>query len=159
MLCQTDVTDADLLLKYQCLVDCLLYLTIMTQPDISYHVMWLGQFNACPRHLYFHAAKHVLCYLAGMQTLALCLGALSSFVPTSLKAFMQIVRCSDADCASDSSDQRSISGYCFCFEGSLVSWSAVKQRSITLSSTEAKYYTMTHAFKEALWIWVFLGLL
>src|SRR5271168_3582035 len=45
------------------------------------------------------------------------------------------------------------------FQGSLVSWSSVKQKSIALSSTEAEYYAMTHAFKEALWLRVFLGLL
>jgi hypothetical protein len=50
-------------------------------------------------------------------------------------------------------------GYAFYFLGSLVSWSAVKQKSIVLSSTEAEYYAMTHAFKEALWMHVFLGLL
>jgi hypothetical protein len=41
----------------------------------------------------------------------------------------------------------------------LVSWSAVKQKAIALSSTEAEYYAMAHAFKEALWIRSFLGLL
>lgn len=38
------------------------------------------------------------------------------------------------------------------FQGSLVSWSAVKQKLIALLSTQAEYYTMTHAFKEALWL-------
>lgn len=43
-----DITDADLVPKYQCLVGCLLYLAIASLPDISYYVMWLGQFNANP---------------------------------------------------------------------------------------------------------------
>src|SRR5271168_1829420 len=51
------------------------------------------------------------------------------------------------------------SGYSFYFQGALVSWSAVKQKSIALSSTEAEYYAMTHAFKEALWLHTFLGLM
>ena len=72
---------------------------------------------------------------------------------------MQNVGCSDADWASDVIDRKSISGYCSYFEGSLVSWLAVKQKSIALSSMEAKYYAMTHAFKEALWLCIFLGLL
>lgn len=154
-----DVTDVDLLPKYQRLVGCLLYLAIATRPDISYHAMWLGQFNACPTRFHFLAAKHVLRYLAGTLTLALCLGTPSSSVPNSMRSYMQNVGCSDADWASDSSDRKSISGYSFYFEGSLVSWSAVKQKSIALSSTEAEYYTMTHAFKEVLWIQVFLSLL
>ena len=67
--------------------------------------------------------------------------------------------CSDADWASDTKDRRSISGFCFFFQFSLISWSAVKQRAIALSSTEAEYYALTHAFKEALWLRVFLTLL
>ena len=72
---------------------------------------------------------------------------------------MQNVGCSDADWASNTIDRRSVSGYSFYFQGSLVSWSAVKQKSIALSSTEAEYYALAHAFKEALWIRTFLSLL
>ena len=128
-------------------------------PDLSYYAMWLGQFNAKPTRAHFLAAKHVLRYLAGTQTFALCLGTPFSPAPSSLQGFMQSVGCSDADWASDSVDRKSISGYLFYFLGSLVSWSAVKQKSIALSLTEAEYYAMTHAFKEALWMRVFLGLL
>ena len=35
----------------------------------------------------------------------------------------------------------------------------VKQKSIALSSTEAEYYAMAHAFKEALWLCTFLSIL
>lgn len=72
---------------------------------------------------------------------------------------MHNLACSDADWASDPNHCRSISGFCFFFQGSLVSWSMVKQRPIALSSTEAEYYALTHAFKEALWLHVFLTLL
>ena len=72
---------------------------------------------------------------------------------------MQNVGCTDADWALDTMDQKSISRYSFYFQGSLVSWSAVKQKSIALSSTEAEYYAMTHAFKEALWLRTFLKIL
>ena len=153
------ISDADLLPQYQRLVGCLLYLAIATRPDIAYYAMWLGQFNANPTRAHFLIAKHVLRYLAGTRTLALCLGAPSSRIPSSLGAYLQNVGCSDADWASDAADRKSISGYSFYFEGSLVSWSAVKQKSIALSSTEAEYYAMAHAFKEALWLRTFLGLM
>ena len=61
---------------------------------------------------------------------------------------MQNFGCSDADWASDTMDCKSISGYSFYFEGSLVSWSTVKQKSIALLSTEAEYYAMTHVSKR-----------
>ena len=154
-----DVSDADLVPRYQRLVGCLLYLAISTRPDISYYAMWLGQFNATPTRAHFLAAKHVLRYLSGTKFLALCLGSSSPRVPSTLSCYMQNVGCSDADWASDTVDRKSISGYSFYFQGSLISWSAVKQKSIALSSTEAEYYAMTHAFKEALWIRTFLELL
>ena len=91
--------------------------------------------------------------------MALCLGSPSSHIPSMLHGFMQNVSCSDANWASDAVDRKSISGYSFYFEGSLVLWLAVKQKSTALSSTEAEYYALTHAFKEALWIHVFLGFL
>jgi hypothetical protein len=154
-----DISDADLVPKYQCLVGCLLYLVIATRPDLSYYAMWLGQFNAHPTRAHFLLGKHVLRYLAGTPTLALHLGKPSPRIPTTLSGYMQNIGCSDADWASDAADRKSISGYSFFFQGSLISWSAVKQRSIALSSTEAEYYAMTHAFWEALWLHTFLTLL
>ena len=154
-----DVSDAELVPHYQSLVGCLLYLAISTRPDLSYYAMWLGQFNAVPTCAHFLVAKHVLHYLAGMKLLALCLGVSSPCVPSSLSAYMQNIGCTDADWASDAVDQKSISGYSFYFQGSLISWSAVKQKSIALLSTEAEYYAMTHAFKEALWLCTFLTVL
>ena len=154
-----DISDAELVPRYQRLVGCLLYLAITTRPDISYYAMWLGQHNSAPTRAHFLAAKHVLRYLSGTKTLALCLGSSSPRVPSSLSGYMQNVGCSDADWASDALDRKSISGYSFYFQGSLVSWLAVKQKSIALSSTEAEYYAMTHAFKEALWLRTFLELM
>ena len=153
------ISDADLVPQYQRLVGCLLYLAISTRPDLSFYAMWLGQFNAAPTRHHFLVAKHVLRYLAGTRTLALCLGAPSSRVPATLSGYIQNVGCTDADWASDTVDRKSISGYAFFFQGSMVSWSAVKQKAIALSSTEAEYYAMAHAFKEALWLCSFLSLL
>jgi len=142
-----DVTDEELTVKYQWLVKCLLYLAIATRPDISYYTMWLGQYNTKLNRSHLLAAKHILRYLAGTKDLALTMGSPSPSMPGMLSAYIQNVGCSDADWVSDAMDRKSISGYSFYFEGSLVSWSAVKQKSIALSSTEAEYYAMTHAFK------------
>ena len=153
------ISDADLVPQYQRLVGCLLYLAIATRPDLSYYAMWLGQYNATPTRNHFLIAKHVLHYLAGTRGLALCLGTPSPRIPATLSGYMKSVGCSDADWASDIVDRKSISGYSFFFQGSLVSWSAVKQKAIALSSMEAEYYAMAHTFKEALWLCSFLSLL
>ena len=145
--------------QYQHLVGCLLYLAISTCLDIAYYSMWLGQYNACPTRAHFLIAKHFLQYLSGTRTLAFCLGTSSPHIPSSLSGYIQNMGCTDADWASNTADQHSILGYSFYFQGSLVSWSAVKQKSIALSSTEAEYYAMAHAFKDALWLHSFLGIL
>ncbi|KAF8812146.1 hypothetical protein BYT27DRAFT_7031445, partial [Phlegmacium glaucopus] len=55
-----EITDDELVPKYQQLVGCLLYLAISTHPDLSYYAMWLGQYNSKPTRFHFLAAKHVL---------------------------------------------------------------------------------------------------
>ena len=50
-------------------------------------------------------------------------------------------------------DQHAISEYAFLIHGStVVSWSTKQQEITVLSTTEAKYITITHALKEALWL-------
>jgi hypothetical protein len=154
-----DISDDELLNKYQHLVGCLMYLGVFTRPDIAYYAMWLGQFSSKPTHFHMLAAKHILCYLGGTKSLALSLGIPLPSVPDSLSRFIKSMGCSDADWASDTVDQKSISRYSFYFQGSLVSWSSVKQKSIALLSTEAEYYAMLYAFKEALWLHVSLSFL
>ena len=153
-----DLLDNDLIPQYQRLVGCLMYLAVTTRPDIAFAAMWLGQFSSKPSRTNFLAAKHVLRYLAGTPSLCLSFGS-STLLPSALQGYMKVFGCADADWASDSRDRRSISGYCFFFNGSLVSWSSVKQRVIALSSTEAEYYAMTHALKEGIWMRLFLSLL
>jgi len=78
------INDTNLLPKYQHLVGCLLYLAVMTRPDISYYAMWLSQFNAKPTHSHFLLVKHVLRYLAGTRNFALSLGFPSVSLPSTI---------------------------------------------------------------------------
>ena len=95
-------------------------------------------------------------YIAGTLDLALEFNFNGGVLPATVSGFIRNCVISDMDWASDESDRKSISGYCFYFLNSLVSWSAIKQKTISLSSTEAAYYSMTSAMKEALWIRLFL---
>ena len=154
-----DIKDDDIKPLFQKLVGSLIYLAVSTRPDISYAAMALGQFNANPTRGHLVAGKRVLRYIAGTLDLSLEFNFDGGVVPATIGGFIRNCAVSDADWASDESDRKSISGYCFYFFNSLVSWSAVKQKTISLSSTEAEYYSMTHAIKEALWIRLFLSLL
>ena len=79
-------------------------------------------------------------------------------VPLTISGFICNCVVSDADWASGKTNHHSISGYCFYFLNSLVSWSATKQKSVSLSSMEAEYYSMMHALKEVIWICLLLSL-
>ena len=152
------ISDDDIKPLFQKLVGSLIYLAICTRPDISYAAMSLGQYNANPTRAHLLAVKRVLRYLSGTLDLALEFNFDVGVVPATVGGFIRNCAVSDADWASDETDRKSISGYCFYFLNSLVSWSAVKQKAISLSSTEAEYYSLTHAIKEALWIRLFLTL-
>jgi hypothetical protein len=119
--------------------------------------MALGQFNASPNRSHLACAKGVLRYLAG--TVNLCLqfpSPLSRQIPN-MPPLSPTRGLSDADWASDGKDRKSISGYCFYFLDSLVSWSSRKQRTVSTSSTESEYYALANTVKEAIWITLFLS--
>ncbi|GKV37331.1 hypothetical protein SLEP1_g45370 [Rubroshorea leprosula] len=58
----------------------------------------------------------------------------------------------DSDYVGDLDKRRSLTGYVFTLGGSVISWKAVLQGKVALSTTEAKYMAMTEAFKEATWL-------
>ncbi|RDB14617.1 Retrovirus-related Pol polyprotein from transposon TNT 1-94 [Hypsizygus marmoreus] len=148
-----DIADADIKIHFQRLVGSILYLALCTRPDIAYTAMALGQFNSNPTRAHLLAAKGVLRYLLGTIDYALEYNFSQAPVGPPLSVLIPN-NCAmmDADWASDESDRRSISGYVFFLFSALVSWSATKQRTTALSSTEAEYMAMSHAIREALWI-------
>ena len=152
-----DIPDDKILISYQRIVGSLTYLAICTRPDIAYAAMALGQFNASPKRAHLVCAKSVLRYLAG--TVNLCLQFPSPLPQPAPASKLSPTRAlSDADWASDEKDRKSISGYCFFFLDSLVSWSSRKQRTVSTSSTESEYYALTNTIKEAIWLKLFLSL-
>ena len=61
-----------------------------------------------------------------------------------------------ADWAGSPSDQKSTSGGILNLRSDAVSWYNRKQRSISLSSVEAKYMATNQAACEAIWMWKIL---
>jgi Reverse transcriptase (RNA-dependent DNA polymerase) len=153
-----DIPDADITVAYQRLVGSLTYLAICTRPDLAYAAMALGQFNASPTRTLLVVAKGVLRYLAGTVHFGLTFSLRNEHLPESVQLYASACGLSDADWASDEKDRKSISGYCFYFCNSLVSWSARKQRTVSTSSTESEYYALANTMKEAIWLKLFLKL-
>ena len=152
-----DIADADIKIHYQRLVGSLLYLALCTRPDIAYATMALGQYNANPTRAHLLAAKGVLRYLLGTIDFALEYNFAQMPVGNPTSAFIpNNCAFTDADWASDEGDRRSISGFAIFLSSGLVAWSAIKQRTTALSSTEAEYMALVHVIREGLWLRLFL---
>uniref|UniRef100_A0A3Q7GHA7 Reverse transcriptase Ty1/copia-type domain-containing protein n=1 Tax=Solanum lycopersicum TaxID=4081 RepID=A0A3Q7GHA7_SOLLC len=59
---------------------------------------------------------------------------------------------SNSDYLGDVDTRRSMTGYVFTLGGSVVSWKAALQPTVTLSTTEAEYMALTEAAKEEIWL-------
>ena len=127
--------------NYREIIGSLMYLSVMTRPDITYAVSVLSQQLENPSITHLEFARRVIKYLKATKNLRLVLGGdTSSFCGYS-----------DADWASNL-DRHSISGFVFFLGSGAVSWSSKKQPIVTLSSTESEYVALTHAAKDVIWI-------
>ena len=58
----------------------------------------------------------------------------------------------DADWARDTADWKSTSGYIYRHGGNAISWSSMKQTSVTLLSTEAEHVAAAAASQGVIWL-------
>lgn len=129
-------------IPYQQLIGSLMYLSVLTRPDISFCVSYLSQFNKCHTDVHWNYAKRILRYLKRTKTYCL------KFV----KGTAELVGYVDADWASNTYDRKSYTGFCFKMSGSAISWESKKQRTVALSSMESEYMAIAEACKEAMYL-------
>jgi len=134
-----DLVDSHL---YQSAVGCLLYLATKTRPDISFAVSQVAKFCSKPNKQHWTAVKRVFRYLKGSVYYGI----------RYLKSASDVVGYSDSDWAGDAADRKSVSGYCFMFQGGCVSWKSKKQSTVALSTAEAEYNALNSAAQEAIWL-------
>lgn len=127
---------------YQQLIGSLMYLSVLTRPDISYSVSYLSQFNNCFSSIHWHHAKRILKYLQKTKSY----GLIFTKDDCNLEGFV------DADWASSTVDRKSYTGFCFKLSGCVVSYECKKQQTVALSSTEAEYMAIAEACKEAVYL-------
>jgi hypothetical protein len=127
---------------YREAVGALLYLALMTRPDISYAVGQVSKYCQNPNESHWNAVTQIFAYLNGTMDFGIWLGGERT----------GLIGYTDADYAGDKNDYRSTSGSIFFFHGGPVSWSSKKQTCTVLSTTEAEYIAACEATKTAVWL-------
>uniref|UniRef100_A0A1X7TV83 Reverse transcriptase Ty1/copia-type domain-containing protein n=1 Tax=Amphimedon queenslandica TaxID=400682 RepID=A0A1X7TV83_AMPQE len=106
----------------QSLVGSLMYLSMRTQPDITYAVSITARFCSNPTTQHMTAVKHVLRYLRGTTHYG------------------------------DRNDCKSTSGFLFQLGGTAFTCQSKKQTCVALSTAEAKYIALAGAAQDAVWL-------
>lgn len=146
-------------LQFRSLLMKLSYLAQQTRPDIIYAVNTLAQYQTDCREHEWKALMRICRYLKRTWDYGLYFSKdnnpLACLV-TNDDNFLDDMAWyplayADASYARER-DRKSRSGHVFLMRGAAVSWFCKKQPVVALSSTEAEYYALSEAVKEALWV-------
>ncbi|GJV06418.1 retrovirus-related pol polyprotein from transposon TNT 1-94 [Tanacetum coccineum] len=123
----------------------LMYLMVCTRPDIAYVVSVVSIYLANPGKNYWEAVKWILKYLRGTANVGLV-------YRTNRGNHVDVTGFVDSDYAKDPDKGRSITGYTFLVQGCVVSWKAMLQHVVALSTIKVDYMALTEAVKESIWL-------
>lgn len=146
--------------RYQQVNGSLMYVMVITRPDLAYVVGRLSQNNVEPAKRHWQISVRTMRYLAGTTNLGITYGgsALQDKGEEDFKKDLDQdmnslhVGYSDSDFAGDPDNRKSTSGNIFLPAGGAVSWSSKRQRCVATSTTEAKYIALCSAGKQAVWL-------
>ncbi|GJR01350.1 retrovirus-related pol polyprotein from transposon TNT 1-94 [Tanacetum coccineum] len=128
--------------RFRGMVGSLMYLSA-SRPDIVFAVCMCARYQAKPTEKHLHAIKRIFRYLKGTIHMGLWYPKDSGFA---LRAF------ADADYAGCQDTRRSTSGSAQFLGDKLISWSSKKQKSTTISTTEAEYIALSGCCAQILWM-------
>lgn len=123
---------------YRRLVCSLMYISLVTRPDIAYSVSYLSRYLDKPTTQAWNAAKRVLRYLRSTKHL----GLRYMKRPNGLEGMC------DADWGGDRQTRKSVSGFVCFHAGNPIAWHSRKQNCVALSSMEAEYISAGSAAQE-----------
>ena len=129
---------------YRSLIGFLMYITTCMRPDIAFVVTRLSRFLENPGTQHWKAAIRVLRYLKSTREHGIVYHGGSGTVIA--EAF------TDADWGSNTDDRRSVSGVMVLIGKAPVVFKSKYQRTVALSSAEAKYMALSLCTQEVLWV-------
>jgi len=144
----TEPVDAELCSNFQMVIGSLLYLMLGTRPNIAFAVTHLSchAMNLSQDHL--NKVLYICHYSIGMSTYSLVYNDGSS---------AGLIACMDSDWGSDPTSPLSQTGFYLKLADGLISWTSHAQKTITYSSTEAEYMTLSDCIHQVTWIRSLLG--
>ncbi|GJW23428.1 hypothetical protein Tco_0034050 [Tanacetum coccineum] len=124
------------------MIGTLMYLTA-SRPDLTFAVCMCAWYQAKPTENHLHVVKRIFKYLRGTINQGLWYLKDSSIALTAY---------ADVDHAGCQDTRQSTSGSMQLLGDRLVSWSSKRQKSATISSTEAEYIAMSGCCAQILWM-------
>ena len=136
-------TTPELRSKYQSVIGSLLYIMLGTRPDLAFPVIKMSQFSANPSEEHLKRALYIVRYLASSKSQALMFNGSTK---------LGIIAFSDADWAMDMETRKSTTGYVIFLADGPISWVSRRQKTLSLSSTEAEYKAMSDTARQISWL-------
>lgn len=128
----------DKAVPYRELICSLMYIAVMSRPDIQYSVSLLSRVLDKPTAQAWKEAKRILRYLQATKDLSL----------TFSKGEKMLIGYSDADWAGDKQSRKSVSGFISFYCGNPISWFSKKQSCVALSTAESEYIAAASSAQE-----------
>ncbi|GJX75788.1 retrovirus-related pol polyprotein from transposon TNT 1-94 [Tanacetum coccineum] len=127
---------------YPGMIGSFMYLTV-SRPDLQFVVCMCAWYQAKSTKKHLHAVKQIFRYLRGTVNMGL---------RYSKDSYIAVTAFANADHAGCQDTRISTSGSMQLLGERLVSWSSKKQKSIAISSTEAKYIALSGCCAQILWM-------
>lgn len=114
--------------------------------SLMYATVCIRPYMSNPGRQHWEAVKWILRYLKGSSETCLCFSG----------GGLEVQGYVDADLAGDIDSRKSTTGFIYTLGGTAVSWGSNLQKTVSLSTTEAKYIAVSKAAKEMIWLQNFL---
>ena len=128
---------------YRQAVGALLYLAVVTRPDISFAVGLVARFIERHDTSHVNAVRRIIAYLKGTSNFGIRFVGFGADSPTGY---------TDADYAGCHDSRQSTTGSIFVNHGGPIAWTSRRQTCVAQSTTEAEYVAASETAKEAVWI-------
>jgi len=135
-------SEKTLNIPYREAVGSLMFLAVMTRPDIAFAVGQVSRFLNEPSKSHWTAVKRIMRYLAGTKSYGICYQGDCD----------ELMVYSDADFAGDTVTRKSTTGYLSILAGAPITWSSHRQGCVSRSTTEAEYIAASTAAQETMWL-------